>query len=82
MPILAASRAPSATPSRWLRLGSQPQQEREAQRLVERLPENASWDDLMYEVYVRQAVERGIADADAGRVVSHDEAMSRLGLKK
>ena len=55
---------------------------REAQRLVERLPENASWDDLMYEVYVRQAVERGIADADAGRVVSHDEAMSRLGLKK
>ena len=55
---------------------------REAQRLVERLPENASWDDLMYEVYVRQAVERGIADADASRVVSHDEAMSRLGLKK
>jgi hypothetical protein len=45
-------------------------------------PENASWDDLMYEVYVRQAVERGIADADAGRVVSHDEAMARLGLKK
>lgn len=55
---------------------------REAQRLVEKLPENASWDDLMYEVYVRQAVERGIADADAGRVASHDEAMSRLGLKK
>jgi predicted transcriptional regulator len=55
---------------------------REAQRLVEMLPENASWDDLMYEVYVRQAVERGIADADAGRVVSHDEAIARLGLKK
>lgn len=55
---------------------------REAQRLVEQLPEQASWDDLMYEIYVRQAVERGIADADAGRVVSHDEAMARLGLKK
>lgn len=55
---------------------------REAQRLVEKLPESASWDDLMYEVYVRQAVERGIADADAGRVVSHDEAIARLGLKK
>jgi predicted transcriptional regulator len=55
---------------------------REAQRLVERLPEQASWDDLMYEIYVRQAVDRGIADADAGRVVSHDEAMRRLGLKQ
>lgn len=50
---------------------------REAQRLVERLPEQASWDDLMYEIYVRQAVDRGIADADAGKVVSHDEARQR-----
>jgi predicted transcriptional regulator len=55
---------------------------REAQRLVDQLPEQASWDDLMYEIYVRQAVDRGIADADAGRVVSHDEAMRRLGLKQ
>jgi len=54
----------------------------EAQRLVDQLPEQASWDDLMYEIYVRQGVDRGIADADAGRVVSHDEAMRRLGLKK
>jgi predicted transcriptional regulator len=36
----------------------------------------------MYEIYVRQAVDRGIADADAGHVVSHEEAMARLGLKK
>ena len=25
----------------------------EAQRLIEKLPENATWDDLMYEIYVR-----------------------------
>lgn len=55
---------------------------REAQRLVEQLPEEASWDDLMYEIYVRQAVDRGIAAADAGKVVSHDEAIRRLGLGK
>jgi len=54
----------------------------EAKRLVDQLPEHASWDDLMYEVYVRQSVDRGIADADAGRVVSHDEALNRLGLRK
>ena len=55
---------------------------REAMKLVEQLPEQASWDDLMYEIYVRQAVERGIAAADAGKVVSHDEAIRRLGLSK
>ena len=54
---------------------------REAQRLVEQLSEHASWDDLMYEIYVRQAVERGVADADAGRVVPHEEAVRRFGLK-
>jgi predicted transcriptional regulator len=36
----------------------------------------------MYEIYVRQAVDRGIANADAGRVVSHDEAIRRLGITK
>jgi predicted transcriptional regulator len=52
----------------------------EAQRLVDRLPEGASWDDLMYQIYVRQAVEAGLADADAGRVVPHAEVRARLGL--
>lgn len=50
----------------------------EAHRLVDQLPENASWDDLMYEVYIRQAVEAGLADAEAGRVVSQEDAQRRL----
>ena len=29
----------------------------EARRLVERLPEDATWEDLQYEIYLRQAVE-------------------------
>lgn len=50
----------------------------EAHRLIDQLPADASWDDLMYEVYVRQAVEAGLADADAGRLVSHEAAVARL----
>ncbi len=50
----------------------------EAHRLVDQLPPDASWDDLMYEVYVRQAVEAGLADADAGRTISHEAAVARL----
>ena len=50
----------------------------DARQLVESLPDSATWDDLAYEVYVRQAIEIGIADADAGRTVSHDEAIARI----
>ena len=50
----------------------------DALRLVENLPAGASWDDLMYEIYVRQAIERGLADADAGHTVDHETAMARI----
>ena len=50
----------------------------EAKRLVEGLPETATWDDLAYEVYVRQSIEAGLADAEAGRVLEHDEALARI----
>lgn len=40
-----------------------------ARRIIESLPQDASWEDLMYEIYVRQAVERGLADSVAGRTV-------------
>ena len=54
----------------------------EAKRLVDELPDNATWDDLMYRIYVRQSIEAGIRDADAGRVVSVDEVRARFGLTK
>ena len=53
----------------------------EAHRLVDQLPSDASWDDLMYEVYVRQAVEAGLADAAAGRTMTQEEAVAKLRRK-
>lgn len=50
----------------------------DARQLVENLPNGATWDDLMYEIFVRQAVETGIADADSGRIADHDDAMARI----
>ena len=50
----------------------------DARLLVEGLPDSATWDDLAYEVYVRQAIEIGLADANTGRFVEHDEAMARI----
>jgi hypothetical protein len=52
----------------------------EARRLVEQLPEDASWDDLMYQIYVRQAVEAGLNDVRDGRTVPVAEVRRRFGL--
>jgi predicted transcriptional regulator len=45
----------------------------EAEKLVRELPDDATWDDLMYRIYVRQKIEAGLRDAEAGRVVSQEE---------
>ncbi len=52
----------------------------DALRLVDSLPDNATWDDLMYRIYVRQCVDSGIADAEAGRVVDVSDVRRRFGL--
>ena len=50
----------------------------DAQRLVANLPDSATWDDLAYEVYVRQAIEAGLAEADGGQLVDHEDALARV----
>ena len=52
----------------------------EARKLVENLPENSTWDDLMHEIYVRQAIEAGLADSEAGRVTSVEQVRKDFGL--
>jgi len=52
----------------------------EARRLIDELPENSTWDDLMYEIYIRQAVESGLADSESGRVISVEEVRKKFGL--
>jgi predicted transcriptional regulator len=34
----------------------------------------------MYEIYVRQAIDAGLADVDADRTVPHEHVRARLGL--
>ena len=50
----------------------------EALRLVNELPEESNWDDLMYEIYVRQAVEEGLRDSEAGRTIDVREVRKMI----
>lgn len=52
----------------------------EAHRLIEKLPDGATWDDLMHEIYVRQVIEAGLADMEAGRVKDVDQVRAEFGL--
>lgn len=52
----------------------------EARRLIESLFEDATWEDLQYEIYVRQAIEAGLKDSREGRIVPLTEAWARFGL--
>ena len=59
-----------------------PNIKQEAYNLVGKLSENATWDDLMYEIYVRQAIEAGLADSEAGRTKDVKEVRAKFGLSK
>jgi predicted transcriptional regulator len=45
---------------------------------IEHLKESASYEDIMYELYVLQKIERGRENVRKGRTVSHEEAKEQL----
>ncbi|MGD2111888.1 MAG: hypothetical protein PVI50_00780 [Gammaproteobacteria bacterium] len=49
-----------------------------AGQIIDRLPEQATWDDVMYELYVKSKIEDGLAEIEAGRTVSHEQVKAGL----
>ena len=49
--------------------------------LLERLPDDCTLDDVLYQLHVVQAVERGRADIAAGRTMSHEQVAAALRKK-
>ena len=45
----------------------------EAIKTISRLPEEASWDEIMYKIYVKRKIEEGLKAADEGRTISHEK---------
>ena len=52
----------------------------QAHKLLDQLPETATWDDVVYELAVRRSIERGVADADAGRLTDVKDVRREFGL--
>jgi hypothetical protein len=48
--------------------------------LIDKLPATASWDDVMQQIYVRQKIEAGLADLNAGRRHSQASVKREFGV--
>ena len=42
-----------------------------AKILINSLPDNSTWDDIMYKIYVKQKIEKGLKEAKSGKVIPH-----------
>jgi hypothetical protein len=51
----------------------------EVNSLLQKLPDDASFEDIQYHLYVLEKVRRGLERADAEGAISHDMAKERLG---
>ena len=48
------------------------------EEILEQLPDDTTLEEVQYRLFVRQKIEQGLADVDAGKVVSHEEAKRRM----
>ncbi len=52
----------------------------EAHRLVEQLPDDATWDDVLYQVYVRQSIVAGLEEFNRGSNRSDLGSTATIGI--
>jgi predicted transcriptional regulator len=49
-----------------------------ARQIIEHLPDQATWDDIMYALFVKQKIEEALTDIEAGRTIPHEEVRAEL----
>lgn len=50
----------------------------EVRQLLDQLPDDTTLEDIQYHIYVRQKIDRGLEDVDAGRVLTENEFDTRM----
>ena len=50
----------------------------EVRALLEKLPDDASLNDIQYHIYVRQKIERGLEAVRKGNVIPQEEIEKRM----
>ena len=51
----------------------------QAHELIDKLPDDATWRDVVYELVVRREIELGLADSEADRVTPAEDVLKEFG---
>ena len=51
---------------------------KEAKKLLDTLPDQASWDDIVYEMYVKKKIDEGLKAADEGKLIPHEDVKKKF----
>jgi len=51
----------------------------QAHELIDQLPDDATWRDVVYEMVVRREIELGLADSNANRTTSAENVLKEFG---
>jgi hypothetical protein len=51
----------------------------EVSSMLNKLPDDASYEDIQYHLYVLEKVKRGLERAETEGAISHQDAKARLG---
>ena len=50
----------------------------QVRKMLDQLPDDASFEDIQYHIYVQEKIERGLKDIQEGRVLSQEEVEERM----
>jgi hypothetical protein len=50
----------------------------EVRKILEKMPDEASLEDIQYQIYVRQKIDRGLEDVEQGKTISQKEMEARM----
>ena len=49
-----------------------------AQQIIAGLPDDVTWDEIQYRLYIKEMIDEAEAEVAAGNVVSHEEVEESL----
>ena len=50
--------------------------------LVSKMPTECTWDEVLYQIYVRKQIAAGLKDIAEGRLIPHDEVFAKYAKKR
>ncbi len=55
-----------------------PTAKEETRKILDALPDGATWEDIQYSIYVRERIERGQLEAEQEQLIDQEEVEVRM----